>query len=93
MKHYEILKTALDTATGARQDSYGDPLANHDRIARIWSTILGVQVYPYQVALCMAGVKISRLVSDPSKIDSWVDAAAYMAIGGELAPDPRLPNA
>lgn len=93
MRHYEILNAALKTSTGDRQDAYGNPLENHDRIARLWSTILGVTVYPYQVALCMAAVKISRLVANPTKLDSWIDGAAYMAIGGELAPDERRPSA
>jgi hypothetical protein len=32
----------------------------------------------------MVGVKIARLVNDPSKADSWVDIAGYAALGSEM---------
>ena len=37
-----------------------------------------------QVALCMAWLKIARLVNGPHD-DSYVDAAAYMALAAELS--------
>jgi uncharacterized Zn ribbon protein len=39
----------------------------------------------WQVALCMNQVKVARLVNQPAKVDGWIDGAAYMALGGELA--------
>lgn len=70
---------------GDRNKDYGDPKVNHQRIADLWSVILGIEVTPAQVALCMAQVKISRLVHTPNHQDSYIDAAAYIAIAGEIA--------
>jgi hypothetical protein len=35
----------------------------------------------------MAQVKIARLIESPEHLDSFIDAAAYMAISGEIATD------
>ena len=83
----EILHTAIDLTCGDRDNTYGTPKTNHDRIAAIWSVILETEVNAQQVALCMAGVKIARLIQTPDHQDSYIDGAAYMAIAGELATD------
>ena len=85
MKRGEILKEAEHLTHGNRNSNYGEPLVNHQRIADIWSVILGVKVRPDQVALCMVGVKIARLVETPQHTDSFIDGAAYFAIAGEIA--------
>lgn len=85
MNRKDILKTASDLTAGDRNNTYGTPRANHERIAAIWTVILGTPVTAQQVALCMAGVKISRLVTTPDHLDSYVDGAAYLAIAGEIA--------
>lgn len=85
MKRGEILKEAERLTHGNRNSNYGEPLVNHQRIADIWSVILGVKVRPDQVALCMVGVKIARLVETPQHQDSFIDGAAYFAIAGEIA--------
>ena len=84
MQRGEILKEAHRLTHGDRDKNYGTPYQNHLRIAKIWSVILGIEVTPSQVALCMAGVKIARLVETPDHLDSFVDGAAYLAISGEL---------
>lgn len=84
MNRGEILAEADRLTHGDRDKNYGSPLVNHQRIAAIWSVILGQEVTPSQVALCMAGVKIARLVETPNHEDSFVDAAAYIAIAGEI---------
>ena len=80
----EILKSALALTTGDRRNSYGSPYINHKRIADIWSVILEHEVTPSQVALCMVGVKLSRLIETPDHTDSFIDGAAYMAIAAEV---------
>lgn len=80
----EILETALELTTGDRNKSYGDPYDTHQRIANFWKEILGCEVTASQVALCMVGVKLARLVETPNHLDSFVDGAAYMAIAGEV---------
>lgn len=83
----EILHTAIDLTCGDRDDTYGSPRTNHERIALIWTVILDYPVTAEQVALCMAGVKIARLVTSPDHLDSYIDGAAYLAIAGEIATD------
>ena len=81
----EILDEANRLTHGDRDKNYGTPYTNHKRIADIWAVILGIDITPSQVALCMAGVKIARLVETPDHLDSFVDGCAYLAISGELA--------
>lgn len=69
---------------GARQGTYGHPRGDFDTIAQIWSAILTkangqfVDVRAEEVALCMAGLKLSRLARDPHHHDSKVDVIGYM---------------
>jgi len=52
--------------------------------------ILGIEVQPHQVALCMAGVKLARCVASLDR-DHFVDGAAYFAGAGECAsPDEAI---
>jgi hypothetical protein len=79
-----ILQTADELINGDREAHYGTPQENFERIAQGWSVLLEADVTPEQVALCMAWLKMARLVNGPHE-DSYVDAAAYMALAGELA--------
>lgn len=85
MQRGEILDEAKRLTHGDRDKNYGTPYINHLRIAKIWSVVLEKEITPAQVALCMAGVKIARLVETPDHLDSFIDGAAYLAISGELA--------
>jgi hypothetical protein len=85
MKREQVLHQAGELINGQRHSDYGTAWENHERIARIWSVVLGVYVKPEQVALCMLGVKIGRLVNDIHKADSWIDIAGYAALGAEMA--------
>lgn len=73
--------TVLDEATQltdrTRKDVYAHPSINFERIARMWSVILGVEVTAEQHALCMIAVKLSRLVETPGHRDSLIDLAGY----------------
>lgn len=95
MNRHDILTEADRLTSTDRNKAYGPPLLNHQRIAAIWSVVLGIDVTPTQVALCMAGVKLARLAQTPDHLDSFVDGAAYMAIAGEIATEnecAQLPN-
>ena len=84
MDRQEILQQAISLTMGDRNEQNGDPRENHERIAKIWSVILHQEIEPYQVALCMAGLKLARLAYNPLE-DSFIDGAAYFAIAGEIA--------
>lgn len=63
-----------------RGADYGDPVANHERIAALWSAFLGFEVSAHDVAVCMILVKVSRLASSPGHVDSLVDIDGYARI-------------
>lgn len=83
----EILEQAIDLISddGERSQNYGTPEENFNRIADGWSVIFDQHVTAEQVALAMAWLKIARLVGNAPTVDSYVDAAAYCALAGELA--------
>ena len=83
MNRKEILKQAGNLVSGKRAKEYGDSFENHERIAQMWSTILGKKITVSQVYTCMIAVKLSRLIETPYHKDSWIDICGYGALGGE----------
>ena len=79
----DILKEAKKLIGGNRHKDYGDKLTNHTNIAALWSIFLRKEVTPHDAAVCMALVKVARLMHQHKK-DSYVDMAAYAAIAGEI---------
>ena len=79
----ELLKEAIELVGGDRQEEYGDKLTNHQHIADFWSIFLKKKITAHDVAICMALVKIARLMHQHKK-DSYLDLAAYAAIAGEI---------
>jgi hypothetical protein len=62
---------------------YGHPSDNMARTAALWSAYLEMPVTDYQVAMCMALVKIARSMETP-KTDTYVDLVAYASIAAQL---------
>ena len=62
---------------------YGHPSDNMQRTAALWSAYLEMPVTDYQVAMCLALVKVARSMESP-KSDNYIDGAAYFAISGML---------
>lgn len=62
---------------------YGHPSDNMARTAALWSSYLEMPITDYQVANCMALVKLARSM-ESGKVDNYIDGAAYMAIAGQL---------
>ena len=87
----EILDIAKHLLNDDRAKDYGDAYVNHQRIADGWNIIVQAaymregHLTPMHVALMMDWVKTSRLLHTLSHSDSWVDKAAYSALGGEFA--------
>jgi hypothetical protein len=84
-KRTQILEDASRLISGDREAAYGPPAENFERVAAGWRVILGADVTPSQVALCLAWLKTARLVNTPTHEDSFVDMAGYAALAGELA--------
>jgi hypothetical protein len=71
-----VAQEADRLVSGDRGSDYGHPLDDFTKTAKIWSAILGCDVTPEQVGLCMVGVKISREVNK-HKRDNLVDICGY----------------
>ena len=77
-----ILQEAQRLVHGDRQGSYGHPIDDFTKTAKIWTGILlpkllpGVEIEAEDVPLCMVGVKLSREVNKPKR-DNLVDGAGY----------------
>lgn len=86
----DVLQQASNLVASDRHNVYGDPVANHERIAALVNVMLSKKLAPGKtvtakdVALIMVCVKLSRLVESPNHADSFVDAAAYIAIASEV---------
>lgn len=94
MNRSEILDTAKKCVCGDRQEDYGSAEDNFETIATLWEVYLerkcvssnaDVCLLPEDVAVMMALLKIARIASGREHADNWIDAAGYMACGGEIA--------
>jgi hypothetical protein len=83
MNRTELLEN-VTIALSDRGSAYGDASENFQRIADMWGIILRENVTVKEVALCMAAVKMARLMETPDHADSWVDLAGYAALGVEV---------
>ena len=60
-----------------RNASYGDPEDNFRNIAELWTTTTGVQHDAVSVSILMVQMKMARIKTNPSHLDSWIDIAGY----------------
>jgi hypothetical protein len=88
MNKNELLD-ACKVALNSRGQHYGKVLENHNRIAKIWSIILGSDVTEEQVALMMVGLKVARLIETPDHQDSILDIAGYAAVMSECVEEKK----
>ena len=91
MKRSECLSIADKIVNGDRQQSYGTPEQNFNRIAELWTAFLQNRdeerldyITAKDVAIMMMLLKVARLMSGTSTQDSWIDIAGYAACGCEL---------
>jgi len=85
MTRPEILERARKIVCGEREQDYGSPEDNFDKIARMWTAYSGVPFNSVDVAMMMALLKIARISTGTGTEDSFVDLAGYAACGGEIA--------
>ena len=91
MKYLSKAQAALEQASslinGPRQDAYGSPSENFERLAVRISQILNVPITKRQAAQIMVELKLARLAHGYD-YDSVVDAIAYLALMMELSDEP-----
>ena len=80
-------KPAITEAWGLiykdRRQDYSDPRIEFEKIAALWTDILGVQVTPHQYILCMIGMKLIR-ESGNHKRDNIIDLIGYAQLADDL---------
>ena len=52
-------------------------------VADLWSTYLGVDIFPHEVPMMMVLYKIARTTENPKNVDNYVDTCGYGALAGE----------
>lgn len=85
MNRKDVLTTATNLVTGDRADAYGPAAEHFDTVAAMWSQIIGVDIRPDQVTMCLTLLKMVRANHDPARPDNWVDMAGYASLGSEVA--------
>lgn len=83
-----ICATAADLVNNDRNAVYGDAEQNFTETGALWAVVFGHEVTAEQVAICMALVKVARLIKTPNHADSWTDGVGYLALGGGIASKP-----
>lgn len=79
----KLFADAAGLIRGDRQQTYGDALANNERIAGLWSAYLGVTVTAVDVAKMMVLLKLSRSRTKYHR-DNYVDAVAYLLLAEDF---------
>ena len=79
----KILAEAGELINGPRQETYGTPQANFQRIANRWSQYLGGEIDPYDVCIMMAELKMARIANKRDR-DGLRDAIGYLALAAEI---------
>lgn len=82
-----LLNQAGQYVTKDRNNQYGPPTQDFQRIAEMWNIVLPAnnEIKSHHVAMAMICLKLSRLTWEPGNFDSWVDIAGYAACGWECA--------
>lgn len=86
----QILTEASGLITGQRQQDYGTPEVNFQRMADYANIHFAhnlannIPITPRQTAEYMILLKMARTINSPTR-DSYVDVAGYAGIAGELA--------
>ena len=75
-----LLKEAMELTGGDRAVDYGDAVANHQHIAKIFNAITGHDLSARDMALIHTCTKLSRGQTSPTKRDHYVDRMAYAGI-------------
>lgn len=78
-----LAQRAIDLVYTDREADYGHPADDYGRTAAMWSGFLGVNITPYQAAIMMVLVKLSREFNK-HKDDNIVDAHGYLLVAGRI---------
>ena len=83
----KCLDIAKKIVESDRQNSYGNPENNFQRIANLWNSYLDdpkIKLNAVDVSAMLALLKIARIKSNPKHADNFIDLAGYAACGFEI---------
>ena len=86
-KAQAALEQASSLINGPRQEAYGSPHENFERLAIRISQIIKAPVTKRQAAQILVELKLARLANGYQE-DSVIDAIAYLALMMELSDEP-----
>ena len=86
MNPHDLLQQASEII-GERGSDYGGVEDNFQLIADLATLRLGRDIHPYEVAIIMVCLKNARAFSNPTHIDSRLDAMNYEAFAAMFAND------
>ena len=69
-----------DALLASRREVYGDRIDSNNRVALIWSGLLGFEVKPFQVPAMMAAYKLFRAQNAPDYSDNVDDVDGWMVM-------------
>lgn len=84
-KREECLRKACECVNGDRNSEYGEPENNLRLIAEFWSSYLGINLTPSDVANMMVLLKVARTNSGKPHLDNYIDMAGYASLAYEVA--------
>lgn len=87
----DILEEADELINGDRAASYGEANASFQRIADLWTPLLGKKITALDVARCMIAMKLSRSLTS-KKRDNWVDVAGYASLASQIEACENAPE-
>jgi len=79
----ELLQKAIELTGDDRNEDYGEPVENHEHIARIFNAITGHHLTAADVAMLHVSTKLARMRTSPFKADNYTDCMAYLGIAFE----------
>ena len=82
-----ILKKADKLTSTEREVEHGDASKNFEMVSDLWSTCLGVDIFPHEVPMMMVLYKVARTTENPHNVDNYVDTCGYGALAGEQVPN------
>jgi hypothetical protein len=85
----ELVRMAADLIEGQQEES-GPPQDLFPVLAARWSPVLGTEVTPAQVVLCLLDLKMVRLAHNLRHIDSIKDRAGYAGCLADLILAPEM---
>ncbi len=84
-----IIKHVEKCIMNDRQNTYGTPEDNFQKITDYWNTYLNIKDDTFKltkqdVAIMMVLLKVARMGTSPNHLDNFVDAAGYSIIAGSF---------